>query len=207
MSKLHVEKLKNRPLSWSSLSSWEWDKKQWAKKYLDGIEEPKNPELIFGGNFAKSIEDGTCKVKELMDILQDKKEHEFKAKFGDIELVGYADSFCDKTFKILQEIKTGVAPWTQKRVDEHRQLTNYCLLNYIINKIKPEETLVELFWIPTEKKEINNGDFSSFDYSIDYKYPITVQKFKTKRTLKDIMNWGAYVKKTVKEMEEFAEEY
>ena len=79
---------------------------RWAEKYLDGIEQPPNPELLFGKAFATSIEDGTCVVPELMQQLQKKKEHEFKCPFGDIELVGYGDAFCDQTFKILDEVKT-----------------------------------------------------------------------------------------------------
>lgn len=207
MSQEHVKKFKERPLSWSSLSSWEWDKKEWAKKYLDGIELPPGPELIFGKAFADSIENGTCVVPELLSALQKKKEHEFKCKFGNIELIGYGDAFCDDTFRILDEVKTGVKEWDQKRVEQHGQLTMYCLQNFIINKVKPEEMDINLFWIPTEKKELENGDFGGFDYSIDFKYPITVERFKTSRTLSDIINFGIYIKKIHQEMLAFAEMY
>lgn len=207
MSKLHVKKLKARPLSWSSLSSWEWDKKEWGKKYLDAIEQPPSPELIFGKAFAESIENGTCKVKDLMSALQKKKEHEFNCMFGNIQLIGYGDAFCDETFKILNEVKTGVKEWDQKRVDQHGQLTMYALQNFIINKIDPKDLLIELYWIPTEKKELENGDFGGFDYSIDYKYPIELKKFTTKRSLQDIIQFGAYIKKTYNEMLKFAEAY
>jgi len=207
MSAIHVEKLKVRPLSWSSLSSWDWNKESWAKKYLDGIEEAPGPELLFGKSFAESIEDGTCKVKSLMKVLEEKKEHEFSCDFGNIKLIGYGDAFCDRTFRILQEVKTGVKEWDQKRVDSHGQLTMYALQNFIINKVKPEEMEIALFWVPTNKIELENGDFGGFDYKIDFKYPVVYREFRTRRTLQDIMAFGAYIKKTYAEMLAFAEAY
>lgn len=207
MSKIHVQKLKDRPLSWSNLSSWEWDKKEWAKKYLDGIEQVPGPELIWGKFLADSIENGTCEVPGLLDMLESTKEFEFKCKLGKIELIGYADAFCDKTFKILHEVKSGVKLFDQKRVDDMGQITMYLLMNFIINKVKPEDVDVTIFWVPTEKNEMDNGDFSGHDYNIKFIEPIVVRKFKTKRTLQDIIQFGAYIKKTHKEMLSFAEKY
>jgi len=210
MSQIHLEKFKARPLSYSSLNSWQWDKDhgtdRWAKHYLEDINDD-SPELRFGKAFATSIEDGTCKVKELMDKIPNTKEYKFECKFGDITLIGFGDDFCALTFKKLNEVKTGAAEWTQKRVDEHKQLDMYCLQNFIINKVRPEDVDITLFWVPTERTEIDNGDFGGFDYSIDFKKPIEVKSFKTKRTTKDIMNFGAYIKKTYKEMLAFAEAY
>jgi hypothetical protein len=40
---------------------------------------------------------------------------------------------------------------------------------------------------------------------IKFKEPIEVKQFKTKRTLADILSFGAYIKKTYKEMLKFAE--
>ena len=207
MSIEHVKKIKSRPISWSNLSAWEWSKDQWAKKYLDDYKEEPGPELIFGKKFADSIGDGTCLVKDLMNVLQEKKEHKFLCSFGDIELIGYGDAFCDKSFKILDEVKTGVKEWDQRRADNHGQITMYNLQNFIINKIRPEDMVNTIYWIPTEKKELENGDFGGFDYSIDFKYPIEVKKFQTKRTTKDIMNFGAYIQKTYREMLKFSEAY
>ena len=210
MSKIHLEKFKQRPLSYSSLNSWEWDKAhgtdRWAKHYLEDINDDC-PELRFGKAFAESIENGTCQVKELMGLLQKKKEHEFRCMFGDIELIGYGDAFCDTTFRILDEVKTGAQEWTQKRADDHKQLDMYGLQNFIINKVRPEEVTFTLYWVPTERTEISNGDFGGFDYSIGFKYPIEVKQFKTKRTTKDIMNFGAYIKRTYSDMLAFSEAY
>ena len=207
MSKYHVEKLKGRPLSWSSLSAWEWDKKQWAKKYLEGIEEPPSEELIFGKLLAESIENGTCKVPGLLESLEKKKEHKFLARLGDIELIGFADAFCDKTFKVLHEVKSGKVAFDQKRVDSMGQITQYLLMNYLQNKIDPSLVDVTVFWVPTEKIEKDNGDFSGSDYNIKFIEPIEVKKFKTKRTLKDILLFASYIKKNYRDMLDYAEKY
>jgi len=207
MSKLHLKKFKERPLSWSSLSSWEWSKDQWSKKYLDSIEGVPGPELLFGKALADSIEDGTCKVPGLLDILELKKEHEFKCNLGKIVLIGYADAFDDKTFKVLHEVKSGVLEFNKKRVDSMLQLDMYLLMNFIINKVKPEDVKVKVFWIPTVKIEKDNGDFSGSDYEIKFKEPIEVKVFETKRTLKDILKFSAYIKSTHANMLKFACEY
>lgn len=210
MSIEHLEKFKHRPLSYSSLNSWQWDKDhgtdRWAKHYLEDIDEC-SPELEFGKKFAESIEDGTCQVKELMKSLQERKEYPFKCKFGDIELVGFADAINDINFRIINEVKTGAQEWDQKRVDSHSQLTMYALMNYIINKINPIETSFILFWVPTQRIELENGDFGGFDYKIEFKKPIEVKWFRTERTIKDIMAYGAYIQKTYKEILAFVEAY
>jgi hypothetical protein len=189
---------KERPLSWSSISSFLYDPEQWYKKYFLGIKTEDTAELIFGKAFAQSIEDGTCEVKELMQALQKKKEHPFKAKFGKIYLIGYGDAFCDVTFKILDEVKTGAKEWTQKRADEHGQFDMYLLMNWLTKKIKPEEVICTLHWLPTYKR----GDFS-----MDFVRPIKVHPFRTQRTMKQILNFGVLINRVTKEMEAYVKNH
>jgi hypothetical protein len=185
---------KNRPLSWSSISSFWWNKEEWFEKYILHYEQAVTKEMEFGKRFAQSIEDGNCPVPELMQYLTGKKEHPFNVKFGTIPLVGYADDFDDKTFRRLEEVKTGKKKWDQKRVDEHLQIDTYLLMNYITNKVRPEEVRCRLHWIQTEE----NGDFS-----ISFVQPIKVHTFETKRTMQQILNFGMKVNKTYKEMQDF----
>ena len=193
-----VQKFKARPLSWSSISSFEWDKEQWYKRYVMGLKEPESTEMMFGKAFATSIEDGTCEVKELMEALPKKKEHKFNVMFGEIPMLGYADAFCEETFKEIGEVKTGKKKWDQKRVDEHGQITLYALFNFITNKVKPEDTIFTLYWIPTQ----DNGDFS-----ISFVKPIKVHTFKTKRTMHDILLFSAHIRNVFAEMLSFIEEH
>ena len=188
------EFLKKRPLSWSAISSFEYDPEQWYKRYVLNEKQPDSKEMIFGKELALSIENNTCVVPNLLKVLQKKKEHPFKVVFNGIPMVGYADAFCDKSFKYIDEVKTGKKVWTQKRADEHGQITMYVLMNYITNKVLPEEVSCALHWIPTEE----NGN-----YSIDFVRPVTFHTFYTKRSMKDMLLFGARINKTVKEMEQY----
>jgi hypothetical protein len=185
---------KNRPLSWSSISSFLWNKEEWFDKYILKKPQMVSVEMEFGKVFAESIENDTCAVPELMKFLTGKHEHPFNVMFGNIPLVGYADDFDDKTFRRLEEVKTGKKKWDQKRVDEHLQIDTYLLMNYITNKVRPEEVRCRLHWIQTEE----NGDFS-----ISFVQPIKVHTFETKRTMQQILNFGMKVNKTYKEMQDF----
>lgn len=200
--KHHLEKLNSRPLSWSSLSSWEWNKEEWAKKYLEGIETPPNEEMIFGSKVGKKLETDPTYLP--MIPRHSKMEHEFKVNIGGVELVGYADTFCIETFKKGGEYKTGVKKWDQKRVDEHGQITMYLLMNYITNKIKPEDVDFILAWMPTVRKESG-----TFEVVIEFVPDIenNIKIFKTKRTMVEILKFAGYIKKTYKEMEKYALAY
>ena len=200
--KIHLEKLNSRPLSWSSISSWEWNKEDWAKKYLDGIEQPSNPEMEFGKKVGKRLETDPTYLP--MIPRRSKMEHPFNVSLSGIKLTGYADTFCTVTFKAGDEYKTGVKPWDQKRVDEHGQITMYLLMNYITNKIKPEDVEFALHWMPTVRKESGN-----FEVVIDFVPDIenNIKHFKTKRTMVDILKFAAYIKKTYKAMQKYALAY
>lgn len=193
-----IEKWKERPFSWSQLSSFEYDKEQWYDKYILGKPQFESAEMVFGKQFAQSIEDGTCQFAHLFKI-QSKVEKEFKCMFGKIPLLGFADSFCEITDRKIEEYKTGVKKWDKKRVDEHGQLDMYLLMLWITKKVRPEEVEVALTWFPTRRSE--TGDFK---VTIEFVEPVLPQRFTTKRTMKDILNFGMRINKVHKEMEEFA---
>lgn len=202
MSKIHLQKLRARPISWSNLSSWEWDKKEWAKNYLEGIKNPTNAEMEFGSAIGKRLE---IDPKFLpMVPRHNKMEHPFNVSLAGIKLTGFADSFCDITNKKLIENKTGVKEWNKKRVDDHGQLTMYCLMNYITNKVKPEDVEIQLVWLPTKKTE--TGDFNVKICFVD-DIENNIQIFKTKRTMADILKFASYIQKTFKKMQKFALAY
>lgn len=185
------ELLKKRPLSWSAISSFEWDKEQWYKRYVLGEKDPESREMLFGKALATSIEKG----QPLAPVtIIGKAEHPFKVTFNGIPLIGFADNFCLNTYRKLGEYKSGKKAWDQKRVDEHGQLTMYMLMNYITNKVQPEEVDCFLEWVPTEETE---------DFDIKFVEPITVHHFNTKRTMRDIIMFGDRINKTVNAMQEY----
>ena len=199
MSKPQMDK--TRPLSWSAISSFEYDKEQWYKKYVLGEPQHETAELKFGKEFATSIEDGTCQYMHLFKV-QSKVEKEFKCMFGKIPLIGFADSFCEITDRKLEEYKTGVKPWDQKRVDQHGQLTMYLLMHWIINKVRPEDVEVALTWFPTKRTEDGN-----FEVKIEFIEPVEPKRFITKRTMKEVLAFGMKINKIWREMQEYAENH
>lgn len=201
MSKEHLKKFKARPLSWSSISSFEYDPKKWARSYLDGIKE-SSPEMEFGSAIGKKLEIDPTFLPQIPR--HSKMEHAFNVSLSGILLTGFADSFCTVTNKKLAEFKTGVKKWDQKRVDEHHQLTMYVLMHYVTTKIPPEEVDIQLVWMPTQKHE--TGDFMT---KISFVEPIeeNIKIFKTRRTMVDILKFADKIKRTYEEMCEYALKY
>lgn len=182
------EFLKTRPLSWSAISSFEYNPDQWYRRYILK-EETTSPEMEFGKLFAQS-----CESRKPMApvTLLSRMEQDFKVTFNKIPLIGFADTYDDVSKKIIGEYKTSKNPWTQEKVDAHGQITMYALMNYITHKVKPEDTQFFLESVLTESRG---------DYTIALKKPIEVLHFDTKRTMKDILAFGARINTIVKEME------
>lgn len=184
-----------RPLSWSQISCFLYDRDEWYERYVLCVRAEPNKEMIFGSKIGKRLETEPSFLPQI--VRHGKMEHEFKVKFGNIFLIGYADTFCPFTFKKLGEYKTGKKPWTQKRVDDHGQIDMYLLMNLIQHKVKPEEVEIDLWWMPT----VELGDFSiEFVQDIEKK----IKRFSTKRTTRQVLDFGMKINKIFKEMEEYA---
>lgn len=187
-----------RPLSWSAISSFEYDPEQWYCRYILNEKSPESKEMIFGKLIGKRLETEPTFLP--MIERYSKMEYPFSVVFNGIKLVGYADTFCDKTFKKLGEYKTGKKSWDKKRVDTHGQIDMYCLMNYIQNKIRPEDVEIKLAWMPTQE----NGDFTmSFIEPIEKNIKI----FSTKRNMSDILKFGARINETVIKMQEYVDKH
>ena len=120
------------------------------------------------------------------------KEYEFKAKFGKKHtLWGFADFYCPDT-RVLHENKTSTNPnqWTQKKVDDHTQLTMYALMLFLKHKIKPEDVKMVLNFIPVLPT-----------YTMPD--PVVVHSFETSRTTKDVLEYSAFILDTLVEMERY----
>jgi len=194
-----LKRWKERDLSWSQLSSFEYDPDQWYRRYFEKEEQHETAEMVFGKVIGERLASDPNFLPEVPRL--SKFEHKFRVVYDGITLVGYADGFCNKTKKKLIEYKTGVKKWDQKRADEHGQIDAYLLMHYITTKIKPEEVECHLVWLPTERKEYG-------DFNVDIKLiePATPKIFKTKRTMADILNFASRIKRTYKEMEKYAYE-
>ena len=184
---------RTRALSWSAISSFEYNKKEWYNKYVLGHRQRETPEMAFGKVIGERLASDPEFLPEVPRLA--KFEHAFNVMFAGIPLVGYADTFCTSTKRKLYEYKTGVKPWTKKRADEHGQIDMYALLHYITEKIPPEDVEFKLVWLPT--KRVETGDFKVI---VSLVLPVVPQIFTTKRTMLDIIAMGARIKRTYKEM-------
>lgn len=185
---------KARPLSWSAISSFEYDPEQWYAKYVLKQEQLPTHEMLFGSAMGQQIAADDKFLPELPRGLI--YEHEMRTTFGGIPLIGFADSYSPK--EVLHEYKTGKRAWDQKRVDGHGQLDMYLLMLLNIEGVRPETLDVWLHWLPTEQ----NGDFS-----IQFCMPFKVHSFKTKRTTRQVLEFGTRIKSTYKAMQEYTKSH
>ena len=106
------EFLKTRPLSWSSLSSFEWDRAKekitgepqtrWYNNYILGIKEGGNEEMRFGKKVADSL--GT-KNPLAPFTLYPVVEQKLQVVFDKIPMIGFMDTYDPKTHN-FREFKT-----------------------------------------------------------------------------------------------------
>ena len=182
--------LKNRPLSWSALSSFQYSPEQWYSRYILGEKQEDTPEMVFGKTVGERLASDPAYLPQVPRLSV--FEHPMRCKFGKIPLVGYADTYEPKSK--LYEYKTGKKEWDQKRADEHGQIDMYLLMHYLIEKVRPEDVEVKLMWLPTQQ----NGDFS-----ISFIDENDVKIFSTRRTLLQVLEFGQKISKTVKAMDEY----
>jgi len=187
-----LKRFKARPASHSFFSSWEYDKEEWYKSYILNDRSAPNQAMVFCNTVGDTLGLPESMVPDL--DLPGIKEYELEAKFDGIRLVGYCDHY-DPDNKILNENKTSVTRdrWTQKMVDEHPQLTMYCFMLYLTYKVKPEDVTIYLNFIKVKKAGLK----------LKLHNPPQYVRFKTKRTMRDVLMHGAYSQKTLKEMEEY----
>jgi hypothetical protein len=189
-----------RPYSWSQHNSFAYDREQWFQGYILGERGMASSAMLYGNVVGESIATDT----PLSGVpRQVHMEYEVKTKLGNIDLIGFFDSYscgsgrcCPANEKRLEEYKTSqnVTKWNKKSVDEHGQLTYYAMLMYLRDKVKPEDIHMRLHWIPTAEQ-------ADFTVAVSGKH----QTFPTMRTMKDVFSLMVEIKKRRKEMKAYAE--
>ena len=186
-----IEFLQGRPLSWSAKSSFDWSPEQWYDRYiLAKVEEPTE-EMKFGKLVGERLASDPSFMPHIPRL--GTYEYELRCTLGKIPLIGFMDDF--KAPRNMSEFKTGVKLWDQPRADSHGQIDMYLLQHYLINKVKPEDMKVNIYWMPTEK----TGDFK-----IRFVDEKDVKVFPTHRTMRQILEFGVRINQTVKAMELYA---
>lgn len=184
----------NRAISWSQISSFDWDPEQWYQTYVLGIRQ-ESRELTFGSMIDKRIQEDPDFIPELprYKLMQ----HKMEAKIGGLKIVGLPDGLDLKKF-LLADYKTGKKAWDQARAEATGQLKMYLLLVWLTEKITPEKFRCFIHWLPTYER----GDFT-----IQLVEPIKPQTFEVKITMQEVLEFSVYITNTVKKMKEYAERH
>ncbi len=199
---------KDRPLSWSQLSAFEWSPEEWYQRYVLRIKPENTPAMEFGNKVDKKLQEDPTWHPEIPRY--ESLQHKVNVKFGKIHMVAFFDTYVAPkkvpkfeargyvtTVAMLDDYKTGVKAWTQDRADETGQLTMYGFMLWLRDKIKPEDVDFGIHWLATKE----NGDFS-----VSLVKDVKAKSFRTKRTMKQLLKFGQYINATVKKMEAYVNE-
>lgn len=159
--------LPRKHLSYSSFSLWKTSRESFRKKYYLDQEVFNTLQSKFGKE-----------QHELMEASPDVKGSETKLEcpLGKINLLGFVDSLCPDTLKIIDFkfshlSKTGKEPWDNVKVRKHQQFPFYCLMvKQIHGTYNPD---IELHWHETKFKD-NTIEFDGYTLTSDMKNEMEV---------------------------------
>ena len=178
---------KQRPLSWSQISSFEFDPEQWYKKYILGEKQEETGPLLFGKLIGERLAGDPAFLPEVPRYKH--MEKKFTGRIGDIELIGYLDSFCPDKKSILEyKTSSNAKRWNQAKAEEHGQLLFYHLLVWLNYGVLPETC--HLCYLPCRET-------GSFEIELTGE---PVQIFEVKKTAVDVLKFGNYIKTIRKQM-------
>lgn len=190
----------DRAISWSQISSFEWDPEQWYETYVLGIRQISR-ELTFGSYIDKKIQEDPTFLPELprYKLMQ----HKMEAKLGGLKIVGLPDGL-DLVKFLLADYKTGKfkangAPaWDQAKAEATGQLKMYLLLVWLTEKITPDKFKCFIHWIPT---------FERGDFTIQLVEPVKIHTFEVRITMQEVLEFSVHITNTVKKMKAYAEQH
>lgn len=183
-------KFLNRPLSWSSIYQFKYDRNVWYEKYIEGKKQRPTGPIVFGKNVGERLALEPSFLPSVPRLVE--YEHKLDVKIGNIQCIGFLDNF-DLNTKAFSEFKTGKS-WTQKKAEEHGQLDMYAAMIYLKYGIKPEELDIKLIWMPTEEQQ---------DFRTDFVKDMKPVIFPVKKTMRDILSFMAEIQITYTQMQDY----
>jgi len=181
-------------ISWSSYNAFKnYDKDEWYESYVLGNRSKPNKAMLFGQFIGEKLAINPDFMPEVPRPAI--YEQELHGKLDKINLVGHLDGLTLEPNCELLEYKTSTNRnrWNQESVNNWGQVTFYCLLLYLNFKIVPEDIRIRLVSIMGEEAE------ESFDITETGEFFV----FETKRTLKDLLVFGAELKAVHTQMKKF----
>jgi hypothetical protein len=147
-------------LSYSAFSLWKSSKEGFRKRYYLN-------EQIFDTQQSRFGKEQHSKMEENPDVKG--SETRLECEVEGIKLLGYVDSLCPDTLKIIDFkfshlSKTGKEPWDVVKVRKHQQFPFYCLMVKTLHgKYNPD---VELHWHETKFND-NTREFDGHILTTD----------------------------------------
>lgn len=142
-------------ISWAALSCWEKSPKDFKRHYFFGEQIVfMNKYIKFGKMLADALETGETpnneSLRKVIPLIP-KFQYVEKRIIGNSPIypvLAKMDGFDDKTKEKIHEVKSGKL-WTQKRVDNHGQLTHYSYTVWIARKVLAD---IDLHWVETKEE-------------------------------------------------------
>jgi len=152
--------LPTRHLSTSQVSKWAYSKREYYKRYFEGIKDTETPVLRFGIQFADNMEalhdgeqpphdiPGFMQVAEQLSILGVAERHMVHELDAGLSFQGFLDTSTPDLTQVY-DYKTGARAWSQERAEQSGQLLDYAIMVYEQYDIIPE---VGIEWAETQYK-------------------------------------------------------
>ena len=192
-------------LSYSQKSLWKRDPRKYIEKYLHDGAQFTTREMAFGKKMAVALEDEVDSDDNLLNEViakipkLDRQEFpvlaEMKIDGDTLPLYAKLDS-AKNDLTAFKEYKTGKQPWTQRRVDEDAQITFYVTAIFILKKEIVRD--IELVWVPTYD-DLGNSNRTGISPTGE------IVRFKTQRTMGQIINEMADMRRVWREIGEACE--
>lgn len=190
-------------LSWSQIDLWQRNRNDYMARYFRDEEGVSTPAMDFGKQFAEIME-GTsetsdpkvlamAQVAPRYEIAEYKLEAVLKSEEGEIPLLGYLDTSHEDPTRGFREYKTGKTQWTQRKVDEHGQLTLYDLMIFLRFGGRPQSIYLDWFETVVEEEQVTmTGRHLHFE---------------TRRTMRQLIDMAALVTRTAREISDAYKHY
>ncbi len=168
---------------------------QYVRTYIYG-EKFTNARIDLGRRVAEMIEKGTVSSDVELEHLRTflplypYREYQMSGEIAGVPIFGKLDGFTEEKLHI-GEYKTGVY-WDADRVATSGQLSFYALLVFLKYRKLPQR--ITLTWMPTEIRPDGSVHVTG-----------DIQNFETYRTMEDILEIGARIKKSWKLIQEVCE--
>ncbi len=162
-------------LSFSQIELWIKARETYRKKYYakDPPQYAQSPEMAFGNEVTEAME----RNEEWCAFIPRHKtfEHEMIFDIGGVKILAYIDNI-DLETMTFREQKTGRTPWTQNKVNKHKQLDIYSLgLQEKYGKINDKCELVHVMTEKVLKTKMFQGielESDSYDLKLTGEYTI-----------------------------------